>query len=63
MLKSAPRVSFPVQKKCENCRYYKALTKSCKIYMKPIEKARELGLCEPQARMFVQSHVVTTMDE
>ncbi len=62
--KTAPLVSFVIpenlvatQKSCENCRYYKALNKSCRIYLKPIEKSREPGLCGPQARMFVPSHV------
>jgi hypothetical protein len=45
-------------KSCANCRYYKALNKSCRIYLKPVEKSREPGLCGPQARMFVPSHVV-----
>jgi hypothetical protein len=60
IMKTAPRVSFAVndKKSCEKCRYYKALNKSCRIYLKPIEKSREPGLCGPQARMFVPSHVV-----
>ena len=59
-----PRVSFVMpenlvatQKPCENCRYYKALNKSCRIYLKPVEKSRGPELCGPQARMFVPSHV------
>ena len=64
MMNTFPRVSFVIpenivatKKSCENCRYYKALNKSCRIYLKPIEKSREPGLCGPQARMFVPSHV------
>lgn len=69
MLKTAPRVSFAATEKlvatqnsCENCRYYKESNKSCRIYLKPVEKSREPGLCGPQARMFVPSHVVLKSD-
>ena len=67
MLKTAPAPRKPkvvnkkltaTQNSCENCRYYKALNKSCRIYLKPVEKSREPELCGPQARMFVPSHVV-----